>query len=191
MGDAMNMMKIYSHVQLACAAAPMDSQKGEREVSRCDHEVRRAPSPGTVSGSEVDKLTQVVDRILGSVERLSNSCGSQDDDSRVRQPVQVFRSDGGERLYGENAAEGSNEDGTQNMGFNKQRQVRCPRVRVAAVHVGIGTNMRTKGDPAQMLTMGALGTGKTTGTVVDTQIKMSTPRDRSEAGMVQIGTSIP
>ncbi|KAH3734820.1 hypothetical protein DPMN_041269 [Dreissena polymorpha] len=31
MGDAMNMMKIYSHVQLACAAAPMDSQNGERE----------------------------------------------------------------------------------------------------------------------------------------------------------------
>ncbi|KAH3722394.1 hypothetical protein DPMN_065352 [Dreissena polymorpha] len=121
MGDAMNMMKIYSHVQLACAAAPMDSQKGEREESRCVHEVRRAPSPGTVSGSVVDKLTQVVDRILGSVERLSNYCGSQDDDSRVRQPFQVFRSDGGERLYGEYAAEGSNEDGTQNLGFNKQR----------------------------------------------------------------------
>ncbi|KAH3690914.1 hypothetical protein DPMN_191211 [Dreissena polymorpha] len=84
MGDAMKMMKIYSHVQLACAAAPMDSQKGEREEPRCVHEVRRAPSPGTVSGSAVDKLTQVVDRILRSVERLSNSCGSQDDDSRVR-----------------------------------------------------------------------------------------------------------
>ncbi|KAH3818785.1 hypothetical protein DPMN_120511 [Dreissena polymorpha] len=126
MGDAMNMMKIYSHVQLACAAAPMDSQNGGREESRCVHEVRRAPSPGTVSGSAVDKFTQVVDRILGSVERLSNSCGSQDDDSRVRQPVQVFRSDGGERLYGEYAAESSNEDGIQSLGFNKQRQVRCP-----------------------------------------------------------------
>ncbi|KAH3776585.1 hypothetical protein DPMN_178016 [Dreissena polymorpha] len=126
MGDAMNMMKIYSHVQLACAAAPMDSQKGEREESRCVHEVRRAPSPGTVSGLAADKLTQVVDRILGSVERLSNSCGSQDENSRVRQPVQVFRFDGGERLYGKYAVEGSNEDGTQNLGFNKQCQVRCP-----------------------------------------------------------------
>ncbi|KAH3782654.1 hypothetical protein DPMN_160573 [Dreissena polymorpha] len=90
MGDAMNMMKIYSHVQLACTAAPMDSQKGEREESKGVHKVRRARR---VSGSAVNKLTQVVNRILGSVERLSNSCWSQDDDSRVRQPVQVFRSD--------------------------------------------------------------------------------------------------
>ncbi|XP_052269593.1 uncharacterized protein LOC127871024 isoform X3 [Dreissena polymorpha] len=124
MGDAMNMMKIYSHVQLACAAAPRDSQESER-VSRCVHEVRRAPSPDTVIGSAVDKLTQVVDRLLGSVGQLSDSCGSQDDDSRVRQPVQVFRSDEDEGLYGEYAAEGSNEDGTQNRGFNKQRHVRC------------------------------------------------------------------
>ncbi|XP_052239462.1 uncharacterized protein LOC127850461 isoform X4 [Dreissena polymorpha] len=124
MGDAMNMMKIYSHVLLACAAAPRDSQESER-VSRCVHEVRRAPSPDTVIGSAVDKLTQVVDRLLGSVGQLSDSCGSQDDDSRVRQPVQVFRSDEDEGLYGEYAAEGSNEDGAQNRGFNKQRHVRC------------------------------------------------------------------
>ncbi|KAH3812829.1 hypothetical protein DPMN_141270 [Dreissena polymorpha] len=125
MGDAMNMMKIYSHVQLACNAAPRDSQESEREESRCVHEVRRAPSPDTVIGSVVDKLTQVVDRLLGSVGQLSDSRGSQDDDSRVRQPVQVFRSDEDEGLYGEYAAEGSNEDGTQNRGFNKQRHVRC------------------------------------------------------------------
>ncbi|KAH3866981.1 hypothetical protein DPMN_030105 [Dreissena polymorpha] len=66
-----------------------------------------------------------------------------------------------------------------------------PRVRVAAVQVGIGTNMPTKGDPAQMLTMGAPRTGETTGTVVDTKIQMSAPWDRSEADMVQIGASIP
>ena len=65
------------------------------------------------------------------------------------------------------------------------------RVQVAAVHVGIGTNMPTKGDPAQMLTKGAPVTGETTGTVVGTKIQMSAPRDRSEAGMVQIGASIP
>ncbi|KAH3863205.1 hypothetical protein DPMN_026185 [Dreissena polymorpha] len=125
MGDAMNMMKIYSHVQSACAAAPRDSQESEREVSRCVHEVRRAPSPDTVIGSAVDKLTQVVDRLLGSVGQLSDSRGSQDDDSCVRQPVQVFRSDEDEGLYGEYAAEGSNEDGSQNRGFNNQRHVRC------------------------------------------------------------------
>ncbi|KAH3717651.1 hypothetical protein DPMN_060446 [Dreissena polymorpha] len=170
----MNMMKIYSHVQLACAAAPRDSHESER-VSRCVHEVRRAPSPDTVIGSAVDKLTQVVDRLLGSVGQLSDSCGSQDDDSRVRQPVQVFRSD---------------EDGTQNRGFNKQRHVMC--------HEGTGgggprghRDQPTKGDPAQMLTKGAPVTGETTGTVVGTKIKMSAPRDRSEAGMVQIGASIP
>ncbi|KAH3823545.1 hypothetical protein DPMN_125352 [Dreissena polymorpha] len=49
----------------------------------CVYEVRRAP-PDTVSGSAADKLTQVVDQLLGSVERLSNSCGGQGDDSRVR-----------------------------------------------------------------------------------------------------------
>ncbi|KAH3882503.1 hypothetical protein DPMN_006443 [Dreissena polymorpha] len=191
MGDAMNSMKLYSHVQLACATAPMDSQKGEREESMCVHEVRRAPSPGTVSGSAVDKLTQVVDRILGYVERLSISCGSQDDDSRVRQPVQVFRSDGGERLYGEYAAEGSNEDGTQNLGFNKQRQVRCPEGTGGGGPRGHRNQHAYERGPAQMLTMGALGTGKTTGTVVDSQIQKSALRDRSEAGMVQIGASIP
>ncbi|KAH3818468.1 hypothetical protein DPMN_120189 [Dreissena polymorpha] len=93
MGDAMNMMRIYSHVQSACAAAPRDRPESEREESRCVHEVRRAPSPDTVSGSAVEKLTQVVDRLLGSVGRLSDSRGSQDDDSRVRQPIQELRSD--------------------------------------------------------------------------------------------------
>ena len=57
----------------------------------------------------------------------------------------------------------------------------------AAVHVGIGTNMPTKGDPAQMLTMGALGTGETAGIVVDTNIQISAMRDPSEEDMGLIG----
>ncbi|KAH3815186.1 hypothetical protein DPMN_143708 [Dreissena polymorpha] len=76
-------------------------------------------------------------------------------------------------------------------GSTSNARLGVPRVRVAAVQVGIGTNMPTKGDPAHMLIMGALRTGKTTGTVVDTQIQKSAPRDRSEEGIVQIGASIP
>ncbi|KAH3825356.1 hypothetical protein DPMN_127231 [Dreissena polymorpha] len=126
MGDAFDKIKLFNHVQSVFAAAPRDRQEGERKESRCVNEVKRASTPYAVSRSAVDKLTQVVYQLLGYVERLSNSFGSQDDDSRVRQSVQVFRSDGDEGLYGEYAAEGSNEDGTQNRGFIKQRQVRYP-----------------------------------------------------------------
>ncbi|KAH3810387.1 hypothetical protein DPMN_138779 [Dreissena polymorpha] len=191
MGDAMNMMKIYSHVQLACATAPRDSQESER-VSRCVHEVRRAPSPDTVIGSAVDKLTLVVDRLLGSVGQLSDSCGSQDDDSRVRQPVQVFRSDEDEVCMASMQPKVPMKRAPRTGGSTSNATLGVTRVQVAAVHVGIGTYMPTKGDPAQMLTKGAAPvTGETTGTVVGTKIQMSAPRDRSEAGMVQIGASIP
>ncbi|KAH3782655.1 hypothetical protein DPMN_160574 [Dreissena polymorpha] len=35
-------------------------------------------------------------------------------------------------------------------GSTSNARLGVPRVQVAAVHVGIGTNMSTKGDPAQM-----------------------------------------
>ncbi|KAH3734819.1 hypothetical protein DPMN_041268 [Dreissena polymorpha] len=42
-------------------------------------------------------------------------------------------------------------------GSTSNARLGVPRIRVAAVHVGIGTNMPTRGDPAQMLIMGESG----------------------------------
>ncbi|KAH3808805.1 hypothetical protein DPMN_137164 [Dreissena polymorpha] len=92
MGDAMNLIKIYSHVQSACAAAPRDPQEGKQEESRWVYEVKKAPTPDEVSGSAVDKLTQ---KLLDAVERLSNPFGSSCVDPRVRQPGKSFRNEEG------------------------------------------------------------------------------------------------
>ncbi|KAH3794733.1 hypothetical protein DPMN_148271 [Dreissena polymorpha] len=92
-------MKIYSHVQSACAAALMDPQDGEQEESRWVHEVKKAPTPDGVSGSAVDKLTQVVEQLVDAVDRLSNSFRSSRDDACVRQPGQPLRNEEGYAVY--------------------------------------------------------------------------------------------
>ncbi|KAH3695236.1 hypothetical protein DPMN_082693 [Dreissena polymorpha] len=98
MGDAMNMLKIYCHVQSACAAAPRYTQETEQEESMLVHEVKKAPTVDEVSVSAVDKLTQVVEKLLDAVERLSNSFGSSAVDPFVRQPGKPFRN---KKVYAE------------------------------------------------------------------------------------------
>ncbi|KAH3724699.1 hypothetical protein DPMN_050522 [Dreissena polymorpha] len=119
----MNRIKIYSHVQLACAAAPMDSQEDEQEESRRVHEVKKAPTPDGVSVSVFDKLTQVVEQQLYAVERLSNSSGSLGVDHCVRKPGQRFRNEGG---YAKYPVVGPYPGNVQIWWYNDQRQGMYP-----------------------------------------------------------------
>ncbi|KAH3880458.1 hypothetical protein DPMN_004372 [Dreissena polymorpha] len=116
MGDAMNMMKIYSHDQSACAAAPMYTQESEQEESSWVHEVKKAPTADEVSVSAVDKLTDVVEKLLDVVERLSNSFGSSCVDSFVWQPGQPFRNED----YAEYSVEGPYPRKVRNRWYNGQ-----------------------------------------------------------------------
>ncbi|KAH3801818.1 hypothetical protein DPMN_155480 [Dreissena polymorpha] len=123
MGDAMNMLKIYSHVQSACAAAPRYTQETEQEESMWVHEVKKAPTADEVSVSAVDKLTQVVEKLLDAVERLSNSFGSSAVDPFVRQPGKPFRNKKG---YAEYPVECPYPGKVRNRWYNDQRQVMYP-----------------------------------------------------------------
>ncbi|KAH3865051.1 hypothetical protein DPMN_028089 [Dreissena polymorpha] len=123
MGDAMNMLKIYCHVQSACAAAPRYTQETEQEESMWVHEVKKAPTADEVSVSAVDKLTQVVEKLLDAVERLSNSFGSSAVDPFVRQPGKPFRNKKG---YAEYPVECPYPGKVPNRWYNDQRQVMYP-----------------------------------------------------------------
>ncbi|KAH3702690.1 hypothetical protein DPMN_077716 [Dreissena polymorpha] len=122
MGDAMNMMKIYSHVQSACAAAPRYTQESEQEVSRSVQEVKKAPTAHEVSVSAVDKLTQVVEKLLDAVERLSNSFESSGIDHCVRQLGQPLQNES----YAEYPVEGPYLRKFRNRWYNDQRRERYP-----------------------------------------------------------------
>ncbi|KAH3787898.1 hypothetical protein DPMN_166029 [Dreissena polymorpha] len=118
----MNMMKIYSHVQSACAAAPRYAQESEQEELRWVHKVKNAPTADEGSGSAVDKLTQVVEKLLDAVERLSNSFGSSGVDPCVRQPGKPFQNE----VYAEYPVEGPYPRNVRNRWYNDQRQDKFP-----------------------------------------------------------------
>ncbi|KAH3854667.1 hypothetical protein DPMN_097213 [Dreissena polymorpha] len=135
MGDAMNMMKIYSHVQLACAAAPRYPHESELGELRWVHEVKKAPTADEVSGSTVDKLTQVVEKLLDAVEQLSNSFESSGVDPCVLQPGHPFRNEEG---YAEYPVEGHTQGRSGTGGTTTNARIGIPLVRVAAVHMDTG-----------------------------------------------------
>ncbi|KAH3834788.1 hypothetical protein DPMN_108123 [Dreissena polymorpha] len=56
----------FNYVQSACARR--DPQQGEQKESRWVHVVKKVPIPEVVSVSSVNKLTQVVEKLLDAVE---------------------------------------------------------------------------------------------------------------------------
>ncbi|KAH3845498.1 hypothetical protein DPMN_087779 [Dreissena polymorpha] len=73
MGDAMNSIKMHSYVLAACASVPLCGPKGKSEDPRRVHAVNIESSQGAQSGSAVDRLVQVVERLEGTVWHLSQS----------------------------------------------------------------------------------------------------------------------
>ncbi|KAH3713367.1 hypothetical protein DPMN_073157 [Dreissena polymorpha] len=59
---------------------------GEQDNLRWVHAVGEEPIPEVVSGSTLDKLSQVVDQLQGAVELLSSPCGTPDAVRRVGRP---------------------------------------------------------------------------------------------------------
>ncbi|KAH3784707.1 hypothetical protein DPMN_162671 [Dreissena polymorpha] len=115
-GEAIEKIRMFHHIQFACAP----TQETEQEESRWVHEVKKAPTADEVSVSAVDKLTQVVEKLLDAVERLSNSFGSSAVDPVVRQP-------------GKPSGTG---------GTTTNARLCILRVWVAEVYVGIGTKIQ-------------------------------------------------
>ncbi|KAH3889354.1 hypothetical protein DPMN_013408 [Dreissena polymorpha] len=119
---AMEKNRMFNHIQFARAPTQMDEQEDLRWV----HAVGEEPIPEVVSGSALDKLSQVVGQLQGAVELLSNPCGTPDAVRRVERPVPLFRPDVDEGCYGECAAEDPYQGGTRNWWYNDQRQDRYP-----------------------------------------------------------------
>ncbi|KAH3734809.1 hypothetical protein DPMN_041258 [Dreissena polymorpha] len=88
----------------------------EQEDLRWVHAVGEEPIPEVVSGSKLDKLSQVVGQLQGAVELLSSPCGTPDAVRRVERPVLLFRPDVDEGCYGDCAAEDPYQEGTWSRG---------------------------------------------------------------------------
>ncbi|KAH3868825.1 hypothetical protein DPMN_031979 [Dreissena polymorpha] len=108
---------------MACAAAPRASQESEQEESMWVHEVIKATNPDVVSGSAVDKLTQVVEQLRDAVDRLLNSSGSSGFEPCVLQSGQRFRIDGGNTEY---PVEGPYPGNVRSRWYNDRHQDRYP-----------------------------------------------------------------
>ncbi|KAH3718441.1 hypothetical protein DPMN_061245 [Dreissena polymorpha] len=117
-GEAIEKIRMFNQIQFACAPTQMT----EQEESRWVHAVGEEPIPEVVSGSAIDKLTQVVEKLLDAVERLSNSFGSSGVNPYVRQLVQPFRNES----CAEYPVEGPYPRKVRNRSFNDQRQDRYP-----------------------------------------------------------------
>ncbi|KAH3864044.1 hypothetical protein DPMN_027056 [Dreissena polymorpha] len=94
-GEAIEKIRMFHHIQFACAPTQMDEQEDLRWV----HAVGEEPIPEVVSGSALDKLSQVVGQLQGAVELLSCPCGTPDAVRRVERPVPLFRPDVHEGCY--------------------------------------------------------------------------------------------
>ncbi|XP_052286189.1 uncharacterized protein LOC127881957 [Dreissena polymorpha] len=111
-GEAIEKNRMFHHIQFACAPTQMDEQEDLRWV----HAVGEEPIPEVVSGSALDKLSQVVGQLQGAVELLSSPCGTPDAVRCVERPVPLFRPDVDEGCYGECAAEDPYQEGTWSRG---------------------------------------------------------------------------
>ncbi|KAH3840596.1 hypothetical protein DPMN_114048 [Dreissena polymorpha] len=118
-GEAIEKIRMFHQIQFACAP----TQETEQEESMWVHEVKKAPTADEVSVSAVDKLTQVVEKLLDAVERLSNSFGSSAVNPFVRQPGKPFRNKKG---YAEYPVECPYPGKVRNRWYDDQRQVMYP-----------------------------------------------------------------
>ncbi|KAH3844608.1 hypothetical protein DPMN_086867 [Dreissena polymorpha] len=58
---------MHSHILAACASVPLGGPKGKSEDPRRVHAVNIESSQGTLSGSAVDRLVQMMERLEGTV----------------------------------------------------------------------------------------------------------------------------
>ncbi|KAH3785845.1 hypothetical protein DPMN_163940 [Dreissena polymorpha] len=110
--EAMEKIRLFHHLQFACAPIQMDEQDDLRWV----HAVGEEPISEVVSGSALDKLSQVVGQLQGAVELSSSPCGTLDAVRRVGRTVPSFRLGGNEGCYGECLAEDPYQEGTWSRG---------------------------------------------------------------------------
>ncbi|KAH3694045.1 hypothetical protein DPMN_081484 [Dreissena polymorpha] len=118
-GEAIEKNRMFKHIQFAlhCSLTVVAiGQMDEQEDLRLVHAVGEEPIPEVVSGSALDKLSQVVGQLQGAVELLSSPCGTPDAVRRVERPVPLFRLDVDEGCYGECAAEDPYQEGTWSRG---------------------------------------------------------------------------
>ncbi|KAH3892262.1 hypothetical protein DPMN_016377 [Dreissena polymorpha] len=114
-------IKMFNHIQLACAPSQRDGHKGKSDEPKRVHIVNPDQTTQPVSGLAVDKLTQVMAQLQGAVEKLNISCGSSGIDSHVKPPV-PFNRPGTGGANGGQRQEGPYPGNARNQGYNTQRQ---------------------------------------------------------------------
>ena len=119
-GEAIEKIKMFNHIQLACAPAQRDGHKGKSDETKRVHMVNPEQTTQPVSGLAVDKLTQVMAQLQGAVEKLNISCGSSGIDSHVKPPVPFNRPGTGGANGGQRA--GPFSGNAPNQGYNTQLQ---------------------------------------------------------------------
>ncbi|KAH3872792.1 hypothetical protein DPMN_036015 [Dreissena polymorpha] len=126
-GEAIENIKIFNHIQFACAPIQM----GEQEDLRWVHAVGEEPIPEVVVGRRLKSLARwfvncrVLWKCCPALVPSSPPTKTRDAMTSVRPRIPIKEA-----------------PGTGGTTTNAGKGI--PRVRVAAVHVGIGTNMPTK-----------------------------------------------
>ncbi|KAH3717792.1 hypothetical protein DPMN_060588 [Dreissena polymorpha] len=126
-GDAMNRIKMHSHILAACASVPLGGPKGKSEDPRRVHAVNMESSQGALSWSAVDRLVQVMERLEGTVGNLSQSGGNSagnvhthgyGNQRQGRYPEGAVGGYRNQNTYGRGP--GSNANNPYNQGYNNR-----------------------------------------------------------------------